>query len=71
MPLNVGNFERLLLASEYNLDKTEFLLDGFKNGFDIEYQGPTKRQSTSQNIPFTVGNKYILWEKILKEVELG
>ena len=46
MPLNVSNFERLLLASEYNLDETAFLLDGFKNGFDIEYQGQTKWQST-------------------------
>ena len=47
------------------------MLDGFTNGFDIGYRGPLIRQSKSQNIPFTVGNKVILWNKIMKEVKAG
>ena len=51
----------------------EFLVDGFRNGFDIGYQGLTNRTSQSRNIPFTpgVGDKHQLWEKIMKEVHAG
>ena len=28
------------------------------------------RRDTSQNIPFTVGNKYQLWEKMMDEIEM-
>ena len=29
------------------------------------------RQDTAKNIPFMIGNREILWEKMLKEVQLG
>ena len=65
--------ERLLKKSNYDVEETRFLLDGFTTGFDIEYQGPWKRQDYSRNIPFLdgVGDKYDLWSKIMKEVEVG
>ena len=44
---------------------------GFERGFDLGYEGPTERRSTSRNLPFTVGNKTILWNKLMKEVKLG
>ena len=68
-PLNVGEYTQMLNESGYDRKETEFLVDGFTNGFDIGYRGKTKRQSKSNNIPFTVGNKYILWEKIMEEVK--
>ena len=73
MPLDVDRFEELLTASEYDTDESNFLLDGFRNGFDIGYEGPTVRQSESKNIPFSpdVGNKFELWSKIMKEVKVG
>ena len=43
---------------------------GFTEGFDIGYQGPQKRQSKSDSIPFTVGNRTELWNKLMKEVKL-
>ena len=57
--------------TNYDRTETEFLLDGFTNGFDIGYRGVENRQSTSKNIPFTVGDKVELWNKIMKEVEAG
>ena len=37
------------------------------------YQGPEKRRDTSNNIPFTpgVGDKWEMWDKMLKEMEKG
>ena len=68
-PLDVKRFEELLKESEYPKEEMEFLLEGFTNGFDIGYKGPEVRQSTSTNIPFSVGDNYDLWAKIMKEVK--
>ena len=61
----------MLQNSQYDENESQFLVDGFTNGFDIGYDGPTKRSSTSDNLPFTVGNKVDLWNKLMKEVSLG
>ena len=70
-PLKVDCFSELLSESNYDEDKTRFLIDGFTNGFDIGYQGPIDRKSEAKNIPFTpgVGDKFELWNKIMKEVK--
>ena len=60
----------MLKQTGYPEDETKFLVDGFTIGFDIGYKGPQNRQSRSRNIPFTVGDKYELWSKIMKEVKL-
>ena len=61
--------ENFLRDSEFHSDETKFLVDGFRSGFDLEYEGPLSRQDTSLNILFQeVGNKYELWSKIMKEV---
>ena len=69
--LNVAKFEELLRLSQYDAGETKFLIDGFTNGFDIGYEGPIKRQSYAENIPITVGSTRELWDKIMKEVNLG
>ena len=70
-PVKVNVFADLLQKSVYDVEETNFLIDGFENGFDIRYQGPLQRQSESGNIPFTVGSKEELWAKIIKEVKTG
>ena len=64
--------EEIFKEVNYDRDKSKFIIEGFRQGFDIGYEGPTMRQSTAHNIPFTpgVGDKYELWDKIMKEVEL-
>ena len=61
----------MLRFHNYDKDDTSFLEDGFWNGFDIGYEGPAERQSTARNLPLRVGSKIQLWNKIMKEVELG
>ena len=58
-----------LKQAGYDEQEIDFLEDGFTNGFDIGYEGPTNRTSTSANIPLKVGNKTILWNKLMKEVK--
>ena len=66
----MDKFEELHKESGYCHHKTNFLTNGFRRGFDLRYNGPKQRKSRSQNIPFSVGNKEIMWEKIMKEVNL-
>ena len=60
-PLKIMKFEQILKEVGYPSDDAKFLVEGFSTGFDIGYTGPKMRQSTSQNIPFTVGTKQDLW----------
>ena len=63
-------FEKLLVESKYDKQETKFLIDGFRNGFEIGYEGNTEVKLTSPNLKFrTVGNPTILWNKVMKEVK--
>ena len=68
-PVNPEVFERMLIETNYDESETRFVINGFKKGFDLHYEGPTKRCSESRNIPFTVGNRIELWNKLMKEVK--
>ena len=70
-PIIIDKYKALLYESKYDRDKAEELINGFTEGFDIGYRGPEIRKDESQNIPLTVGNPVILWNKIMKEVKLG
>ena len=70
-PINVDTFARLLREAGYLEHKTVFFEQGFSSGFDIGYNGPKNRQSFSENIPLKLGTKTQLWNKIIKEVQLG
>ena len=67
----MDKFKWILKESHYDDKETQFLLDGFTNDFDIGYCGKRARQSRSKNIPFTVGNNLVLWDKIMNEVKEG
>ena len=69
--VNVDNLEKLLNLYGYNKKKSKFLIDGFTNGFSLQYQG--KRQNIRRfapNLKFQIGNPTILWNKVMKEVKL-
>ena len=60
----------LLIKTGYPHDKTQFLEQGFREGFDIGYEGPQDRCSISDNLPFTFVDQVQLWNKLMKEVKL-
>ena len=60
-PVNPDRLYQLLAASNYDITETEFLVKGFREGFDISYDGPTNRRNVANNIPLQVGSKEELW----------
>ena len=65
----VDELETLLRLSGYPHSELDFMVNGFRNGFDIGYEGPQVWQSSARNLPFTVGDKLDLWNKLMFEVE--
>ena len=71
-PVKVDELERLLRETDYDENEIEFLVKGFREGFDIGYEGPTDRCDLSNNIPIKeVGSHDEMWVKIMKEVKLN
>ena len=56
--------------ANYDVKKTEFLVTGFEEGFDLQYQGLVECKNTSKNLPLCIGSKLDIWQKIMKEVSL-
>ena len=73
-PVKVDELRAVLKESEYHKqdpDNFRFLIDGFSNRFKLEFEGNRKNlRQTTLNLKFTVGDKFILWEKVMKEVKL-
>ena len=69
-PVKVNHFVDLLEQANYNPQETEFIRQGFSQGFDIGYAGPEIRSSKADNIPLRIGTKTQLWNKLMKEVKL-
>ena len=69
--IDVYAFEALLNEVGYDRERSQFLINGFKNGFDLKYSGPRNITRTALNLKFTIGNKIELWNKVMKEVQLG
>lgn len=69
-PINYRILDQLLQESNYNPGKAQYLIQGFKNGFSIEYSGPQDRRDFSRNHKLRSGSKTVLWNKLMKEVKL-
>ena len=39
-PVNGNHLEQLLRESNYNQEESKYLVNGFKHGFSLEYEGP-------------------------------
>ena len=71
-PVNASKLQDLLTISGYPPLKTKFIVDGFKSGFSLKYQGNLEGQHrTAPNLKLRIGNKTELWNKVMNEVELG
>ena len=69
-PVDADKFEFLLKEARYPEQKIDFLIEGFRKGFSIGYQGNKDIVQMSPNLRLTVGDKTELWNKVMKEVKL-
>ena len=51
-PVDIEELEKLLIKANYDAAKTSYLIDRFKNCFDIGYRGPQEVKLKSPNLKF-------------------
>ena len=69
--MNVDALHQLLEQTKYNIQETDFILNGFRCGFDLGYEGNRKVKMKSPNLKLDgVGNPTMLWNKVMKEVKV-
>ena len=64
-------FKELLMECNYDKTKTDYLVKGFKYGFELQFLGDREVTKTAPNLKLRVGSKVELWNKVMKEVQLG
>ena len=71
-PVNVDRHEHLLKESGFDSEKLEYLVNGFRYGFSLKYEGPLiGKTRTAPNLKLRVGTKYDIWNKVMTEVQAG
>ena len=70
-PVDPERLEQLLDESGYDKEKSAFLVNSFKEGFSIGYEGNMEVKKTAPNLKLRIGNETILWNKVMAEVKLG
>ena len=70
-PVNADRLEELLTQCDYDSTETAFLVNGFKEGFTLGYQGSFEVKIQAPNLKFQegVGSEIELWNKVMKEVQ--
>ena len=68
-PVDVDIFEKLLIQSKFDPEKTAYLVNGFRHGFSLRYEGPTNVQRKAPNLKLRVGSHLELWNKVMTEVK--
>ena len=68
-PVDADNLEHILNEANYDKQKSQFLVDGFWNGFFLGYQGRRDLKITAPNLKIGVGSELELWNKVMKEVK--
>ena len=69
MPVNANRLKELLVATKYDRKKTDYIIEGFKKGFDLKFHGDRNVHRTAPNLKLRVGSKVELWNKVMKEVQ--
>ena len=70
-PVDYAELGRMLDEADYDVTKTRNLVEGFCDGFSIGYEGKQNVKLNAPNLKLEVGSKVKLWNKVMKEVELG
>ena len=70
-PVNVVVFESLLKQAKYEGNKTDYIINGFRNGFELGYEGNRLVKQIAPNLKLRVGDEIDLWNKLMKEVKIG
>ena len=70
-PVDAEHLHELLIESNFDESKTQFIVSGFRNGFSLNYSGHKKVQKRAPNLKIRVGSQLEIWNKVMVEVKAG
>ena len=71
-PVDPDQFEELLIETNFDAEKRSKIIQGFREGFSLEYVGRRDIVQEAPNLKFTEAGDHIdLWNKVMKEVKLN
>ena len=70
-PVQVDVYERLLQEAGYDANETNYLVNGFRNGFSLDFEGDHEVIKTAPNSTLRVGSETELSNKVMTEVQKG
>lgn len=70
-PIDVTQLGAMMSLSGYDQAKSDYLIEGFTNGFELGFYGPRDVVREAPNMKFHAGDEIDLWNKIMKEVQEG
>ena len=65
-PVKVDVLQKLLLHYKYDKVESEFLVNGFRHGFEIGFDGDRDVRKRAPNLKLEVGTPTDLWNKVMK-----
>ena len=70
-PVKADMLEKMLIAAKYPSEKKDFVVNGFKEGFELQFKGDRRVRRTSNNLKIQpgVGSEVEMWNKVMKEVQ--
>ena len=70
-PVKAEILEERLTAANYRQGKKDFVVRGFKEGFELQFEGNRRVRRTSNNLKIQpgVGSETEMWNKVMKEVQ--
>ena len=62
-PVKANVLDKFLTEAGYDLNKKNFIVDGFTRGFPLHYEGNKDVKVLSNNLKLRVGSKVELWKQ--------
>ena len=70
-PVRAEVLDSLLRESNYDRKNRQFVVNGFRRGFEFNYEGPKRIQQTAPNLKIRIGSLQEIWLKVMTEVKSG
>ena len=70
-PVNAEMLDTMLKEANCDTKKREFLVNSFKRGFSLNFNGNRRVKRIAPNLKLRVGSLTEMWNKVMKEVQAG
>ena len=68
-PVKADVLNELLVQANYDVEKLQYVVNGFRTGFSLKFSGNRDVKRLAPNLKLRIGSHLEIWNKVMKEVE--